>query len=127
MRGGLRGPESAMGLGRGRTEGWQRGGESSREGSGIGPVRGGRSGILGGGILGGGILGGGILGGGILGGGRGGIAGNGIGPLTLVAGAKKFFQNVSGDALNGIPAIPHDANPLTGRALPYDCTTTNGR
>jgi hypothetical protein len=109
MRGGLRGPESAIGLGRGRTEGLQRGEESSREGSGIGLVSGGRSGVLGGGILGGG---------------RGGIAGNGIGPLTL---AKRFFQNVSGDALNGIPAIPHDANPLTGRAFPYDCTTTNGR
>jgi hypothetical protein len=124
MRGGLRGPESAIGLGRGRTEGLQRGEESSREGSGIGLVSGGRSGILGGGILGGGVLGSGVLGGGILGGGRGGIAGNGIGPLTL---AKRFFQNVSGDALNGIPAIPHDANPLTGRAFPYDCTTTNGR
>jgi hypothetical protein len=38
---------------------------------------------------------GGIVGGGL----GGGIAGNGIGPLSLVAGAKKLFQDVSGDAL----------------------------
>jgi hypothetical protein len=66
---------------------------------------------------------GGIVGGGL----GGGIAGNGIGPLSLVAGAKKLFQDVSGDALNGIPAFPHDTNVLAGRALPHDCTTTNGR
>jgi hypothetical protein len=63
---------------------------------------------------------------GLGGGGLGGIA-SGIGPLTLVEGVKKLFQDVSGDALNGIPAFPHDADELTGLALPHDCTTTNRR
>jgi hypothetical protein len=57
----------------------------------------------------------------------GGIGGSGLGPLSLVAGAKKLFQDVSGDALNGIPAFLHNANVLIGRTLPHDCTTTNGR
>ena len=54
-----------MGLGRGRLEGWQRGGESSR------------------------------------GGGRGGLVGGGIGPLSLITGAKKLLQDVSGVNFNG--------------------------
>jgi hypothetical protein len=60
-------------------------------------------------------------------GGLDGIGGSGIGPLTLVAGAKKLFQDVSGDTLNGFPAFPRVANVLAERALPHDCTTTNGR
>jgi hypothetical protein len=105
LLGGLRGRESALGLGRGRMVGWQRVGESSGGGDGrTGLLRGGRSGLGGGGIV-----------------------GSGVGPLTLVAGAKKLFQDVSEDTLNGIPAFPHDANALTGRALSHDCTTTNGR
>jgi hypothetical protein len=116
MRVGFRGREGAMGLGRGRMEGRQRGGESSFGDGRIGLVGGGqKSGIAGGGL------------GGIAGGGLGGIAGGGIGPLTLVEGAKKLFQSVSGDTLNGIPAFPHDADGLTGSALPDDCTTTNRR
>ena len=97
--GGIRDHEGAMGLGRGRMDGWQRGGESSRGAGRIGPS----------------------------GGGRGGIAGSSVGPLTLVEGAKKLFQDVSGEAFDGIPASLHDANVLTGCALPHDRTTTNGR
>jgi hypothetical protein len=81
MQGGLRGREGAMGLGRGRKEGWQRGGESFPRGDQFG-LGGGRDSIVGG---------------------RGGIAGSGIGPLTLVEGAKKLFQDVSRDALNVFP------------------------
>jgi hypothetical protein len=69
-----------------------------------------------------------------VGGGRSGIAGGGgrgsgvgdISPLSLVAGAKKLFQDVSGDALNVNPTLPHNANVLTGRPLPHDCATADG-
>jgi hypothetical protein len=90
--------EDAIGLGRGRIEGRQREGESS---CGDGRI-------------------------GLVGSGQSGIAGSVISPLTLVAGAKKLFQDVSEDAWNEITAFPHDANVLTGRALPHGCTTTNG-
>jgi hypothetical protein len=130
MKGGLRGREGAMGLGRGRMEGWQRGGESSRAGRDI--FGGGRSGIVGGGRSG--IVGEGrsgiVCGGrdGILDGSRGGIAGSNIDPLTLVAGAKKLFQDVSEDGFGCISAFPPDhANVLTGCSLSHDCTTTNRR
>lgn len=63
----------------GRTQGWQRGGDSFRQGGRTELARGGRVGIGPGGR------------------GQGGIGGSGIGPLTLVAGAKKFFQDVSDD------------------------------
>jgi hypothetical protein len=75
LRGGLRGREGMMGLGRGRMDGWQRGGDASRGGARIGF--------------------GGVNRNGIVDGGRGGIAGSGIGPLILVEGAKKLFQDVS--------------------------------
>jgi hypothetical protein len=73
MRSGLWGRDGATGLGRGRMEGRQRGGDSSGGGGRIGLV-------------------------------EDGITGSGIGPLTLVAGVKKLFQDVSVDVLNGIPA-----------------------
>jgi hypothetical protein len=66
-------------------DGWQRGGDPSR---GVGRFE-----------SSGGALGGSVGGG--RGGGRGGIAGSGIGPLTLVEGAKKLFQDVSEDAMTG--------------------------
>jgi hypothetical protein len=97
--GGIRHHEGAMGLGRGRMDEWQRGEESFRGARRIGPS----------------------------GGGRGGIAGSGIGLLTLVEGAKKLLQDVSGEAFDGIPASLHDANVPTGCALPHDRTTTNRR
>lgn len=124
MLGGLHGREGAMGLGRGRMDGWQRGGESSRGGGRIGLLGGGRGGIVGRGV--GGAVGavgrgrGGMVGGG-------GITSSGIGPLTLVEGAKKLFQDVSGDVFDGIPASPHNANVLTGCALPHDRTATDQR
>jgi hypothetical protein len=103
-------------------EGWQRGGEFSRAGRDI--VGGGRSGTVGEGRRG--IVGGGR--GGILGGSRGGIAGTDIGPLTLVAGAKKLFQDVSEGGFDCISAFPpDDANVLTGCSLSHDCTKTNRR
>ncbi|KAF2274487.1 uncharacterized protein EI97DRAFT_401994 [Westerdykella ornata] len=68
VRAGLLGRQSHMGLGRGRSIGWQRGGELSH---------GGGRGRIGGGI------GGGI---------EGGIAG-GIGPLSLITGARKLLQD----------------------------------
>jgi hypothetical protein len=90
-------------------QGWQREGESSREGGRIGLVRGGRSGRRV-----------------IVGGGLGGISPL---PLALIAGAKKLLQDVSGDVLDGIPApaFSHDTNVLAGRVLPHDCATTNER
>jgi hypothetical protein len=99
MQGSPRGREGAIGLGRGRMKGRQRGGELS--------YGDGRIGLVGGGL--------------------GGMAGRSIGPLTLVAGVKKLFQDVSGDALKEFATFPHDANVLIGRALPHDRTTTNGR
>ncbi|KAF2996791.1 hypothetical protein E8E13_000250 [Curvularia kusanoi] len=72
---GLRGRGGALGLGRGRTQDWQRGGDSSHQDGRTKLARGGRGGIGTGGR------------------GQGGIGGSGIGPLTLVAGAKKFFQD----------------------------------
>lgn len=122
MRGGLRGREGPMGLGgsridpmggrgmdrtggsrmdslgggrmdgfRGRTEGWQRGDVSSRQSSRMELSGGGRS--------------------------QGGIGGSGIGPLSLVAGAKKLFQDVSGIRRGPIstelPRFPHNASGLT--------------
>jgi hypothetical protein len=84
--------------------GWERRGESSSGDGRLGVVRGGQSGVLGDGL-------------------------GSISPLTstLVAGAKKVFQNVSEDALDTVSAFPHDANVLTGRDLSRDCTTTNRR
>lgn len=122
MRSGLRGLEGPMGLGgsridpmggrgmnrtggsrmdrlgggrmdgfRGRTDGWQRGDESSRQSSRMELSGGGR--------------------------GQGGIGGSGIGPLSLVAGAKKLFQDVSGirhgTISRGYPRFPHDVSVLT--------------
>ena len=63
MRGGLLGRQSPMGLGRGRSEEWQRGGFARG---------GGRGGPVGYGLVGG-----------------------GIGPLSLITGAKKLLQDVS--------------------------------
>jgi hypothetical protein len=79
----------------------------------------GREGLLTGGLLGGAQR----RGGSSSGGGQGPRA---IGPQLLVQGAKKLLQEVSGDALSGMPTFPHDANVLTGRALSHDCTETNG-
>jgi hypothetical protein len=84
--------------------GWERrGGSSSGDGR-LGVVRGGRSGVLGDGL-------------------------GSISPLTstLVAGAMKVFQNVSGDTSHRMSASEYGTNALTGRALSRDCTTANRR
>ena len=96
MRGGLRGRESCIGLGRGRLGGWQRGGESPR-GDGLQ----GRQGLV---ELGRVISEGWKRGGqSSRRGGPGGLIGSGIEPLSLITGAKKLLQDVSGVDFNRIP------------------------